>query len=439
MQAIRARHGAGPRAEASLNSARQVISEEIDMDVIQSIQAFNEGREPERLQIKYRKMRDNPFVFLRGTCHLFYERLPDHDIFRSAPLVWSCGDLHLENFGTFKGNDRQIYFDINDFEEAALAPASWDLVRMLSSIQLGCEGKDGARDDVPRLCKAFLDAYAAALATGKAQRVERNTATGLVKDLFDKVERRSRAELLDDRTELHNGKRRVRLGGDPDKLKALKAPDKERDPVERALEKFARASQDPKFYDVLHVARRVAGTGSLGLSRFVVVVEGKGSPDDNYLLDLKQSTRSALLPSLATPQPPAWETEAERIVQLQARMQAVSAALLHPILVGGDWHVLRELQPSEDAVSVRPGKQSFGQIEQLMVTMGQVVGWAHLRGAGRQGSAAADQLVAWGRAVPWKRELMDLSGTCAQQARQDAKVFAAGYDRGEFIAGTNAG
>jgi uncharacterized protein (DUF2252 family) len=72
-------------------------------------------------------MRASPFAFLRGSCHLFYDRLPRGGIFRSSPLAWSCGDLHLENFGSFKGDNRLVYFDINDFDESALAPASWDL------------------------------------------------------------------------------------------------------------------------------------------------------------------------------------------------------------------------------------------------------------------------------------------------------------------------
>ena len=72
------------------------------MDVVQENSQFNAGRDPERLQLKYEHMRSDPFVFLRSACHLFYERLPKGGIFKTVPLVWSCGDLHLENFGSFK-------------------------------------------------------------------------------------------------------------------------------------------------------------------------------------------------------------------------------------------------------------------------------------------------------------------------------------------------
>ena len=57
------------------------------MDVVQQIRAFNAGRNPERLGLKYNKMRSDPFAYLRGACHMFYERLPCKGLFKSAP--WS--------------------------------------------------------------------------------------------------------------------------------------------------------------------------------------------------------------------------------------------------------------------------------------------------------------------------------------------------------------
>lgn len=65
------------------------------------------------------------------------------------------------------------------------------------------------------------------------------------------------------------------------------------------------------FYDVLDVARRVAGTGSLGLDRFTILVRGKGSPDSNNMLDLKQSLPSSLLPRLKVTQPK-WKVTSTR-------------------------------------------------------------------------------------------------------------------------------
>ena len=102
------------------------------MSVAERIRRFNAGRDPERLRLKYKAMHKDPFAFLRGTCHLFYEDWPARSPLNDAPLAWICGDLHLENFGTFKGDNGLEYFDLNDFDEAILAPCTWDITRLVT-------------------------------------------------------------------------------------------------------------------------------------------------------------------------------------------------------------------------------------------------------------------------------------------------------------------
>ena len=138
------------------------------IDFVSQIQSFNAGRDPERLAMKYRAMRASPFAFLRGTCHLFYDRLPRGGVFKLAPLAWVCGDLHLENFGSYKGDNRLVYFDVNDFDESALAPASWDLVRFLTSLRVAADSLAVGEARAQALCQIFLDAYASSLVLGIA-------------------------------------------------------------------------------------------------------------------------------------------------------------------------------------------------------------------------------------------------------------------------------
>ena len=59
--------------------------------------------------MKYRAMQENMFRFLRGTNHIFYEDLAADAQLPSGPMVWICGDLHLENFGTFRGDNGLVY------------------------------------------------------------------------------------------------------------------------------------------------------------------------------------------------------------------------------------------------------------------------------------------------------------------------------------------
>jgi uncharacterized protein (DUF2252 family) len=100
------------------------------MNIVRRILKASQGRDPERLAMTYRALRSGPFPFRRGTCHLFYDRLASSGFGASAPAVWCCGDLHLENFGGYMGDSRLVYFDIKDFDEAVLAPATWELVRL---------------------------------------------------------------------------------------------------------------------------------------------------------------------------------------------------------------------------------------------------------------------------------------------------------------------
>src|SRR5271156_4465167 len=156
-------------------------------DLVERLRAFNADREPERLAMKYRAMRAGPFAFFRGTCHLFYADLPKGTALDASPSAWICGDLHLENFGVYKGDNRLTYFDLNDFDEACLAPASWELVRLATSLMLA-GGEIGLADTtISTLVDTMLGGYCAALRDGKARWVERTTATGMVKRLLQGV------------------------------------------------------------------------------------------------------------------------------------------------------------------------------------------------------------------------------------------------------------
>ncbi len=397
------------------------------MDPIRLIQAYNAGRDPARLALKYQAMRASPFAFLRGSCHLFYRRLPRSGVLKTAPRVWCCGDLHLENFGSYKGDNRLVYFDINDFDESALAPASWDLVRLLCSVRVGATDLGVEETQAQALCVHLLEAYGAALAAGKAYWLERDTAQGLVHDLLDGLRERQRPRFLATRTVLSRGRRTLKADG----KRALPASPAQREAVMSFMQGFARSQPDPGFYEVLDVACRIAGTGSLGIDRYAILVKGKGSPDGNYVLDLKQSLPSSLLPRLKVSQP-AWPTEAHRVVAVQQRMQAVPAAFLHPVLLDEQPCVLRALQPGEDRIDLRRAQRRPGSLATLVADLGRLAAWAQLRSAGRSGSAGADELMDFGPRKKWKTELLAVAQDCARQAGQDAQAYNQAYDDGAF-------
>jgi uncharacterized protein (DUF2252 family) len=397
-----------------------------ERDVAGLVAAFNQDREPERVTQKYRLLADNPFAFLRGTCHLFYQ-----DYHRSAadarldqaPPAWICGDLHLENFGTYKGDNRLSYFDLNDFDEAILAPASWELSRFLVSVLVAADTLKVRPAEAIALCHCFLDAYADNLAEGKARWVERATADGMVRDLLRDLRLRQRPAFLDRRTEIRKGKRKLR----PDGVKALPVDDGQRKKVMQLMAAYAETQPTPAFFRVLDVARRIAGTGSLGLERYAILVRGRGGLDGNFLLDLKVAPGSALAPYVPTMQP-AWQTEAERVVAVQKRMQAISPAFLSALSVGSQSYVLKELLPQQDRLSLNLWGGKLRRLESVMRTMGAIVAWSHLRSGGRQGSARADEWIDYGRrATEWRSPLMDYAQAYHGQVVADWKHYASAY------------
>jgi uncharacterized protein (DUF2252 family) len=395
--------------------------------IVDRIRDFNAGRDPERLALKYRAMRASPFAFLRGSCHLFYAELAQVSLPDHAPLVWACGDLHLENFGSYKGDNRLVYFDLNDFDEAALAPCTWDLARLLASVLVAARtlGVDDA--GALRLCHGFIDAYAGALSSGKARWVERETAQGMVKDLLYSLHTRDRAQFLDRRTERAGGHRRIRIDG----RKALAADARQRKRIETFMRAFALAQPKPRFYRLLDVARRIAGTGSLGVERFVLLVEGKGSPDANYLLDLKQALPSTLVPHLDARQP-RWENEAQRVVSLQQRVQAIAPAFLRPVAIDGVAYIMKGLQPSEDRVALELWHGHFDRLQGLMASLGEIVAWAQLRSAGRQGSANADELIDFGGQKAWRTKMLTVARACQKQIDRDWREYCIAFDDRAF-------
>jgi uncharacterized protein (DUF2252 family) len=392
------------------------------MNVIKKIQTANKYRDPQRLQLKYDKMREDPFAFMRGTCHLFYDRLHQESIFKTAPVTWCCGDLHLENFGSYKGDNRLIYFDINDFDEAALAPCTWEVARILSSILVGAKTYGISTDDSHKLVLHFIQTYAATLNTGKARWVERETASGLVGDLLNSLQNRTRIDFLNSRTQLEKKQRKIKIG-----QKALPATSEQSALIQQFMHQFAEKQKNPGFFKVLDVAHRIAGTGSLGLPRYIILVEGKGSPDQNYLLDLKIAPSSSIARHLPELQP-GWKSEAERIVAVQTRMQAVPMSFLNAVTLNKKSYVLRALQPSEDRIEIAKNRHDLKSLTDAVSTMAQMVAWAQLRSAGQQGSANADALMDYAQRNKWRLRLQETAHTLAKKIVADWHQYCEAYD-----------
>jgi uncharacterized protein (DUF2252 family) len=396
--------------------------------VAERIKQYNNGRLPVYTALKYQLMAENAFRFLRGTCHLFYEDLHKSDALPQYPLSWICGDLHLENFGTYKGDNRLVYFDLNDFDEGILGPATWELARIVTSIFTGFESLGVKRKEAKEVARQFLDVYSSTLVKGRARYLEPETADGIVRLFLEKIRERKQKELIRQLTILKNEKLVLRI----DNVRFF--------PIAKGLKKelaahFAQWIQDTpllqKRYKVLDMAFRVAGTGSLGVKRYVFLIRNNKDPKKYLLIDMKHAPPSSLQPWLNTPQP-AWASEANRVVAIQARMQNVSPALLSTTTFQGDSYVLKEMQPMADKIDFLLIRDRYKDIECVVDDMALLTASAQLRSAGRQGAALPDELIAFGGDHHWQQNLLDYAAEYAEQVKKDYQAYFKDYKAGYF-------
>src|ERR1700722_3246630 len=295
--------------------------------IYKRITEFNKGRLPDMLQLKYKAMALNVFGFYRGTCHLFYEDMSKAAPLPASPSVWICGDLHLENFGSFKGDDQQEYFDLNDFDEGVLGPALWDIARMVTSIFVAFDSLGLKKTAAVKTAQAFIDTYSGVLTKGKELIIDPRTASGVVYQFLNNVKKRKQKELLKRMAVAKKGKfvklvineRHFQL--DNDLMEALVG----------YIGRLVSEGGLHHDYKVLDVVFRLAGTGSVGVKRYLFLLKRTDVKDKYLFIDMKQALPSSVKPYVANRQP-AFPSEAARVIAIQQRMQNVAPALLTSVI-----------------------------------------------------------------------------------------------------------
>ncbi len=339
------------------------------------------ARFPALLARKYARMSASPFAFLRGAAPLFYELLAADAELAGGPEGhgWIQGDAHLENFGAYSPAIRDAggwkkggaTFQLNDFDDATQGAWRWDALRLTTSLLLaGRElGTSGPR--VLVLCEELLKSHsAAAFSEAVLPAMPRPVA-----QLVAKVDGRSAKKMLEDRTEAA-GPARHFVRGD----RYTDAPVAVVSVVPEALALFgercaAKGGPRPEQLEILDIAFRIAGTGSLGSLRIAVLTRGKGGDDGSWLFDLKEQAGSSvdvLLPRVPNESRAAEVEQAFRAcVDQPPRMLGTSRLADHDVLV-------RRLTPQEDKLSYSRLKPE--DLTELASYLGALLGNAHRRG-----------------------------------------------------------
>ena len=199
------------------------------------------------LSEKHEKMREGPFAFLRATYWRWTEVIADVcPGAMNAPQVLSVGDIHLENFGTWRDADGRLVWGVNDFDEAAEMPYLLDLIRLATSALVA----DPQVASAGETCAALLRGYRGGLDTPRPTVLDRDHAW--LRDLV-----------------VVSDKKRAKFWKKIESSKWVKAP-----PAYRAA--LAAAMPAPRL--VIKTARRTAGTGSLGRPRWIGMADWNGAP-----------------------------------------------------------------------------------------------------------------------------------------------------------------
>jgi uncharacterized protein (DUF2252 family) len=389
-------------------------------DVTKRIIAFNEKRIANMRPLKYRLMQENAFRFLRGTCHLFYEDLAAADGFPQGPLGWICGDLHLENFGSYRSDNNQVYFDLNDFDESILAPVTWEAVRLVTSIFVGFGSLGIEARRAEKMAKLFLKSYAAALATGKADYVEAAMARGIICDFLSGVAKRKQRMILQKKASLR--KKRVQILTDTPKHFTLPRLTK------RALMDHVTAwlkvdEHSPYNYKVVDGVFRLAGTGSIGVERYAFLLKSLNETGFKYiLLDMKEAAPSSLAPHLFGPQP-SWQSEADRVISVQRRMQNRCPALLSTSVFRNKSFIMQEMQPSQDSIDFRLLRDRYRDMYSVIDSMAMLTASAQLRSTGQDGAATTDELKAFGLREGWQAAILSYASHYALRVKENYDAF----------------
>jgi uncharacterized protein (DUF2252 family) len=392
------------------------------MSVLSKIQQFNKGRLSEIVNLKYTALLESPFRFFRGTCHLFYQDLSLNMPIKDTTAIWICGDLHLENFGSFKGSNGLVYFDLNDFDEAILAPVTWELLRTLTSIYLAVDMLKEPKLVADKLAVCFLKKYTEIILKGKPLAFERATTKGLVSTFIETATKRKYKDLLSQKVEFKGD--RAMLKSIEGKTIAL------HEGLKNELQKvFIVWTKKNKLshWQFCDACFRVAGTGSLGIQRFVLLVK-----DDHakkyLLLDMKQATPSSLLPFVPMAQPH-WQNEAERVITIQNYMQNVTPALLDTITFKDHAFVLKKMQASQDIMDLNLCQGKIDRLENVITDFAGMTASAHLRAAGRKKSTSVDDLISFFKLTEKPTtKLLAYSKQYARQVKTDYQQYCKAFN-----------
>ncbi|GAA4873693.1 DUF2252 domain-containing protein [Pseudonocardia benzenivorans] len=333
-------------------------------DVLQQLRAVHRGRVPELVRIRLERMSASPYGFLRGAAGISaadFATLPATGI---RPVI--CGDSHLGNFGFYASPERELVFDLNDFDESHPGAWEWDLRRLVSSTWVAGRMSGASEEQCEHAVRRCVRAY--------RRNLRRLAAEPLLARSFERID----AEAMEDHISGRSSRKAVRDAVSRARTRTS----------DRALPRFThdegglrRIVEEPPLitrpgpaeydalliglddylstlplhwarvvggYHVVDIAHKVVGVGSVGLRAYLVLCEGSSS-DDVLFLQLKEARRSVVAPYVHGGS--AWHAhQGQRVVEYQQALQTVSDPLLGWTTVDDRQYYVRQFRNMKGAL-----------------------------------------------------------------------------------------
>ncbi len=444
-------------------------------------------RDPDLIPVRHGRMMVSPFTFYRGTAVVMAEDLRDTPA--AGLLVQLCGDAHLSNFGVFGSPERRLVFDLNDFDETLPGPFEYDVKRMAASFAVAARENGFTKAQARDAARMAVTIYRAAMAgfaqmttmdvwyasldedmisaalRGQADQVaaeaakeakEAKEAKGQkgkgskkkeaklakqaerrVKHAGAKAHTRDSLQALSKLGEVADG--RYRIASNPPIVTPLRdlAPEATPEQVDKLIRDQFRAYRSTlrpdvrhllEHFEVVDMARKVVGVGSVGTRAFIVLLQGRDA-DDPLFLQVKEAMPSVFEAHLPRSR---YRQHGQRVVQGQRLMQAASDIYLGWTR-GLDtsrhfyWRQLRDMKGAAEVEAMTPlGLELYAR----------ACGWSMARAHARSGDPVAISAYL-GEGEEFDDAVTDFAARYADQNERDYAEFAAAVDAGrlEAVAG----
>jgi uncharacterized protein (DUF2252 family) len=463
--AERAADGKAARAETPVTSLHGWAPAPDRPDPVALLEEQNLARDPDLVTVRHGRMMASPFTFYRGAAKIMAADLKDTP--RAGLITQLCGDAHLSNFGVFASPERHLMFDLNDFDETLPGPFEYDLLRMTASFTIaarnnGFSGKDtravtttavrAYREAMSRFASMrTLDIWYARLAeddlvramesatAGQKGKAAKKAAKALQKNALRnsaKARTRDSLQALSKLGEYVDGRYRI-VSQPPIVVPARElsttfglTPEETQAAIQDQLEAYRGTLQDDRRrllerFEVVDVAHKVVGVGSVGTRAFIALLQGRDEQDPLFL-QVKEASASVLEDHLPASE---YDQPGERVVQGQRMMQAASDIFLGWTRGVQDnrylyWRQLRDMKGSAAVEAMVPLGMTF---------YAEACGWTLARAHARSGDPVA--LAAYlGTSDTFDRAVTEFSERYADQNEADYEAFLTAVRSGRLVA-----